>query len=240
MTLNKDLHRTSFLNVLRGIYSDPEVRTVLGFKGGTAALLFYDLPRFSVDLDFDLLDPDKKEVVFEKIKAILTKMGVLSDASDKHYTLLYILHYQKGERSLKIEISKRPLRSAYELKNHLGISMLVMKQPDMTAGKLAALLTRKKFASRDMFDLEFFLRNNWSIDEEVVKEKTGLSPKEAFKKAIKKVEAVNQDQLLEGLGELLESGQQKVWVKTKLKDELLFQLRLFEDSIKRSKEHSYP
>ncbi len=237
MTLNKDLHKTNFLNVLREIYSDPDLRTALGFKGGTAALLFYDLPRFSVDLDFDLLDPDKKEIVFEKIKAILTKVGVLSDASEKRYTLFYMLHYQKGERSLKVEISKRPLRSAYELKNHLGISILVMKQPDMTAGKLSALLTRKKFASRDMFDLEFFLKNNWPIDEEVVKEKTGLSPKEAFKKAIKKVEAVNQEGLLEGLGELLESEKQKAWVKTKLKDELLFQLRLFEDSIKWSKRH---
>ena len=71
MVLNKDLHKSSFLSVLRAIYSDPDLRSVLGFKGGTAALLFYNLPRFSVDLDFDLLDPNKKEVVFEKIRVIL-------------------------------------------------------------------------------------------------------------------------------------------------------------------------
>lgn len=227
MVLNKDLHKTSFLNVLRAIYSDPDTRTVLGFKGGTAALLLYGLPRFSVDLDFDLLDSDKKEIVFKKVKFFLEKYGVLSEAWEKHYTLFYLLHYQKGERTLKIEISKRPSRSAFESKNYLGIPMLVMKQESMSACKLAALLTRREFASRDMFDLEFFLRNNWPIDEDIIKEKTGFSPKEAFKKAIKLVEGINQNELLRGLGELLQDNKQKAWVKDKLKDELLFQLRLF-------------
>lgn len=232
MVLSKDLHKTNFLTVLREIYSDPDLRTALGFKGGTAALLFYELPRFSVDLDFDLLSPDKKEIVFEKVKTILEKLGALSQAWEKQHTLFYLLHYQKGERTLKIEISKRPSRSAFEIKNYLGISMLVMKQEDITAGKLSALLTRREFASRDMFDLEFFLRNNWQINEEVVKEKTGLSSLEAaLEEAIRKVEEVEGEHLLRGLGELLEDGKQKAWVKGKLKDELLFRLRLYLSSI---------
>lgn len=234
MTLNKDLHKTSFLNVLRAIYSDPDTRSVLGFKGGTAAMLFYELPRFSVDLDFDLLDPDKKEIVFKKVKSILEKYGVLSQAWDKHYTLFYLLHYEKGERTLKIEISKRPSRSAFEPKNYLGIPMLVMKQESMSACKLSALLTRREFASRDMFDLEFFLKNNWPIDEDIVKEKTGFLPGEAFKKAIKLVEGINKNELLRGLGELLQDNKQKAWVKDKLKDELLFQLRLFLSTVSKS------
>lgn len=213
MVFTKDLHRTNFLNILRAIYSDPELRTVLGFKGGTAALLFYELPRFSVDLDFDLLDPDKKELVFTKVKAILEKNGVLSQAWEKQYTLFYLLHYQKGERTLKIEVSKRPSRGNFETKNYLGIPILVMKQEDMTAGKLSAFLTRREFASRDMFDLEFFLRNNWPINEEVLKKKTGLSLEEALREAIKKVENTDKDQ--------------QVWVKDKLKDEFLFRLRLY-------------
>lgn len=227
MVLNKDLHKVNFLNILREIYKDPNLRTVLGFKGGTAALLFYGLPRFSVDLDFDLLDYKKKEIVFKKVKAILQKHGVISEAFDKYYTLFYLLHYQKRERTLKIEISKRAGRSGFEIKNYLGISMLVMKQEDMAAGKLSALITRRKFASRDMFDLEFFLRNNWPISEKIVKEKTNLSLKEALKQAIKRVEGISKDQLLQGLGELLEDNKQKAWVKDKLSDELLFRLRLY-------------
>lgn len=85
--LNKSLHKEFMLRVLKTIYSEPELRTNLGFKGGTSALLFYDLPRFSVDLDFDLLDEGKKEIVFAKLKKVLEELGVLSDATEKHYTL---------------------------------------------------------------------------------------------------------------------------------------------------------
>lgn len=235
MVLNKDLHRANFLNILRDIYSHPDLRTRLGFKGGTAALLFYNLPRFSVDLDFDLLDLSKKEVIFEKVRDILQKQGVLSQAWEKQYTLFYLLHYQKGERTLKIEISKRPNRSFFELKNYLGIPMLVMKQSDMTASKLSAFLTRKRFASRDLFDLWFFLKNNWPISEEIIKERMGFSLEKAFKEVIKKVESISKDQLLRGLGELLENNKQKAFVRGKLQDELLFLLKLYLNNLEKEK-----
>lgn len=231
--LNKDLHRASFINVLRAIYTDPDLRTVLGFKGGTAAMLFYELPRFSVDLDFDLLDPGKKEIVFKKVKTLLEKLGILSQAWEKQYTLFYLLHYQKGERALKIEVSKRSARGNFEPKNFLGISMLVMKQEDMVAGKLSALLTRKEFASRDMFDLWFFLKNNWQINERVVQEKIDLPLEKAFKKVLGRVEKVGEYSLLRGLGELLEDNKQKAFIREKLKNELVFYIKLYLDNIKR-------
>jgi len=226
MALNKDLHRINFITILRAIYSDPELRTVLGFKGGTAALLFYDLPRFSVDLDFDLLEPKKKEIVFEKVKAILEKNGVLSEATEKQYTLFYLLHYQKGERTIKVEISKRSIRSYFEIKNYLGISMLAMKKEDMSANKLVALLTRKEFASRDMFDLWFFLKNNWPISEEIVRKRTNLSLEEALKEAIGTIVGVNKNQLLRGIGEFLDN-KQKAFVKEKGYTETLFGRRRY-------------
>lgn len=56
MTLEIITHKNMLLHILKDIYSDQVMGSIMGFKGGTAALLFYDLPRFSVDLDFDLLD----------------------------------------------------------------------------------------------------------------------------------------------------------------------------------------
>ncbi|MBU3979457.1 nucleotidyl transferase AbiEii/AbiGii toxin family protein [Patescibacteria group bacterium] len=235
MVLSKDLHRSNFINILRAIYSDPQLRTALGFKGGTAAFLFYDLPRFSVDLDFDLLAPDKKEIVFEKVKTILEKYGVLSEAIEKQYTLFYLLHYQKGERTLKIEISKRSARGHFEVKNYLGISMLVMKKEDMAANKLLALITRKEFASRDMFDLWFFLKNHWHISTEIIKEKANLSLEVVLEKAIKRVGDVSKNQLLRGIGEFIDN-KQKAFVKEKLQDELIFYLRLYESEYVKKQE----
>src|SRR3990172_11707863 len=150
-------HKVVLLEILKDIYADPDLRTILGFKGGTAAMLFYDLPRLSVDLDFDLLKAEKKELVFGKVKEILQKHGILRDAREKKYTLFFLISYEKGKHTIKIDISKRKGISEFHLKHYLGVAVLVMKEEDMAGGKFAAFLTRRKFAARDMFDLWFFL-----------------------------------------------------------------------------------
>jgi predicted nucleotidyltransferase component of viral defense system len=63
MTLNIPTHKTILFQILKDIYSDTTIAPFLGFKGGTATLLFYNLDRFSVDLDFDLLDESKENYV---------------------------------------------------------------------------------------------------------------------------------------------------------------------------------
>lgn len=223
-----DLHRAAFINVLRSIYSDPILRARLGFKGGSAAMFFYDLPRFSVDLDFDLLDTSKKRPVFDRLKQILPEQGNLVEAQDKKFTLFFLLSYRKGLRQLKIEISKRPGKTEYIPQNHLGVSMLVMTKEDMLAGKLAALLTRKRFAPRDVYDLWFFLQSHWDINQNVLREKAKMSLSQAVRLAKIKVKKVKPADLLAGLGELLDN-KQKSWVREKLVPETLFQLRLYED-----------
>ena len=224
--VNIDIHKAIFVNILREIYSDTLLRNSLGFKGGTAALLFYGLPRFSVDLDFDLLNEKNQEEIFQRLKQLLPQFGAVKEARIKHFTLFFLLNYQKGERNLKIEISKRPIKADFGPKNFLGISMLVAGKENMATSKLSALLTRKKFASRDLFDLWFFLDNRWQINEKSLKEKTGLTLKAALKKAQAKTKGVKDTDILQGLGELLDN-KQKVWAKEKLKEELLFQLKLY-------------
>lgn len=224
--LDIDFHKTILIKILKEIYTDPLLRVTLGFKGGTAAMLFYNLPRFSVDLDFDLFNPGKKEQVLGILKEILSQFGEVAQAVDKKNTIFFLLVYQKGVRSLKVEVSKRASGALYEIKNYLGISVLVMKKEDMAAGKLSALLTRKKFAARDLFDLWFFLKNDWMINAGVVKEKTGFSLDEALEKAEKNIRNVKKNQFLSGLGDLLDP-KQKIWVKEKLQEELLFYLRLY-------------
>ena len=163
----------------------------------------------------------------------MPKFGNIVEATDKKNTLFFLLSYQKGERNLKIDISKRPLLYEYSPKNYLGISMLVMKEEDMVAGKLEALLTRKKFAARDMFDLWFFLKENWKIDERMLKENTNMTLTEALKKAGDLVQTTRKTELLAGLGELLEDEKQKAFVKEKLQDELTFYLKLYLSNISR-------
>jgi predicted nucleotidyltransferase component of viral defense system len=75
--LDRNIHKTALLQILKDIYTDSSLVPILGFKGGTAANFFYDLGRFSVDLDFDLLKEDKEAVVFEKIEKILREYGTI-------------------------------------------------------------------------------------------------------------------------------------------------------------------
>lgn len=224
--LDQTKHRVTLIEILKDIYGDPDLRTILGFKGGTAAMLFYDLPRLSVDLDFDLLDSDKKDLVFKKMKAILEQHGVLREAKEKRYILFFLISYEKGEHTIKIDISKRKGASGFEPKGYLGITALVMRPEDVIAGKLSALLTRRKFAMRDVFDVWFFLKNKWMINEAVLIEKTELSLSKGLEQAIKKVSDIDKRQILQGLGDLIDA-KQKAWVKEKLIDEAIFQLRLY-------------
>ncbi|MBV6391050.1 MAG: hypothetical protein KPEEDBHJ_00254 [Anaerolineales bacterium] len=52
MKLDISLHKTVLFQILKAIYTDAAISPFLGFKGGTAALMFHGLDRFSVDLDF--------------------------------------------------------------------------------------------------------------------------------------------------------------------------------------------
>lgn len=213
------------LEILQSIYSDPQLRTILGFKGGTAAMVFYDLPRSSVDLDFDLLDESKKDVVIAKMPPILRRSGQLREATEKRYTLFFLLSYQKGQHTLKLDISKRPSGSRFEMKSYLGISALVMRQEDVLANKLAALLTRRRFAMRDVYDVWYFLKSHWEINRVMLEEKTDLSQIAALQKAIKLVSDIKSNQVLRGLGELLDN-KQKIWAREHLVEDTVFHLRL--------------
>ena len=66
MRVNITTHKNILIKILKDIYTDSSLGPLLGFKGGTAAYLFYSLNRFSVDLDFDLLNENKEQEVFEK------------------------------------------------------------------------------------------------------------------------------------------------------------------------------
>jgi len=210
-------HRTTMVNILKVLYANEVLSSVLGFKGGTAALLFYGLPRMSVDLDFDLLDSQKEDDVYLELKKILPKFGKIIEGVKKKNTIFFLIDYGFGERNLKIEISKRILPVKYEQRNYLGIPMVVMVKESMLSCKLMALLNRKKFATRDVFDIWYFLSQGWQFDT-IVK-------KVDIKKSIKKVEKIKENEILYGLGDLLDE-KQKAWVKINLKKELIFHLKL--------------
>ena len=226
--LNAAIHKNILLKILMDVYEDKTIGPVLGFKGGTAAYFFYGLDRFSVDLDFDLLDENKEDQVFNQVKKILREHGIIKESQKKRFSLLFILSYDnkiETAQNIKVEINLRQFNSNYELKTYMGISMLVMRKEDMFAHKLMAMHDRLGKTNRDIYDVWFFSKNNWSINKEIIEKRAGFSFKEFLEKLIYDLEKLNDHNILDGLGELLNS-KQKAWVKEKLKAETIFFLKL--------------
>jgi predicted nucleotidyltransferase component of viral defense system len=228
MSLDTAKHKNILVKILKDIYTDPTISPILGFKGGTAATLFYDLDRFSVDLDFDLLDGEKEDYVFERVKAILEKYGKLKQVRKKRFNLFYILSYDDKDvnaQNVKVEINRRKFGSKFDVKSYLGISMKVMVKEDMAANKICAMYERIGKTNRDIFDVQFFLSHDWPVNKKIVEERMGVTYKEFLQKAIDVMEKLDDKDILAGMGELL-TEKQKNWVRAKLKSEALFALRL--------------
>jgi predicted nucleotidyltransferase component of viral defense system len=225
MNLDYAKHKNILLQILKDIYTDTSLSPYLGFKGGTAALLFYGLNRNSVDLDFDLLDESKEREVFDKLQQITASYGTVTESIIKRFNLLNVISYTKGAQQIKVEVNLRHYNSRYEVKSLLGISMNVMVKEDMFAHKLMAMYERMEKTSRDIFDVYYFSKQNWDINKSIVEARSGLSYKDTLTVCIEKLEALERSRVLDGLGELL-SDEQKDWARAKLKDEVLFFLRL--------------
>ncbi len=225
MTLDITIHRTILFQILKELYSDTKIAPFLGFKGGTAALLFYGLDRFSVDLDFDLLDEQKADQVLSRVKKIVQKHGKLKESYKKRHSLFCLLSYENTAQNIKIEVNRRKFGSTYEMKTFLGVSMLVMVQADMFAHKLLAMHERIGKTSRDIYDVRFFLSKRFPINKRIVVERSGVSFNECVLKCISQLEAMNNRKILDGVGELLTENQ-KDWARVKLRDETISLLRL--------------
>ena len=228
MTLNINQHKNILISILKDIYTDTTLGPLLGFKGGTAAALFYELPRFSVDLDFDLLDAAQADAVFEKVQKIVEGYGEIKRLNKKRYTLFMLLSYDEKAMNIKVEINTRSFGSKYELKNYLGISMLVMNQPDMVAHKLVAMMERLGDTNRDIFDVWYFLKQRWEINTKIIEQRTALSFTDFLQKVIAALEKFDDRSILAGMGDLLDN-KQKAWVKAHLKNDVIFQLKLLSD-----------
>ena len=236
--INKGKHQLIMGQILRDMYSDTSISSLIGFKGGTCAYFFYGLTRFSVDLDFDLFSTDEstQKVVHKKIHGMLEKYGDIKDDYIKRNTIFFLLSYGDADHNVKVEANARILmpdiKEHYEVKEYLGISMLAGKKDYLFASKLAALTTRSEIAMRDIYDVWFFGTNHWDINAEVIKSRTGKTIKEYMADCIHVVEAVKDNEILRGLAELLSGEEEKAWVKTHLRKEVVFLLKNYQSLLK--------
>jgi len=225
MALDIATHKTILFQILKDIYSDTAISPFLGFKGGTAALMFYGLDRFSVDLDFDLLDESQEKNVFDRMLNIVERYGTIKESHVKRFNLFIVLSYEDKAHNVKVEINRRQFGSRYEIKTYLGISLQVMIIEDMFAHKLMAMYERAGKTSRDIYDVWFFLKNRCPINTEIVEKRAGMPINQLVKRCVDHLERMSNRHILDGVGELITSSQ-KDWARAKLREETIALLKL--------------
>lgn len=189
-------------------------------------MFFYGLPRFSTDLDFNLLDISKEREVFEEIRKILLKYGKIHDEAMKFYGPILVLDYGAGERKLKIEISKRNFNDSYIIQNLLGIDIRVISSPNMLSHKLCALLDRNELTNRDIFDSWFLMEKRTPVVRRIIEERMGLKLEDYLDKCITTLSSLSSNGLLNGLGELMDE-EWKKFVRRKLLPETIQLLQFY-------------
>lgn len=217
-------HRPVLIRLLSDIFKHPVLSSQLGFKGGTCLYFLHNLPRFSINLDFNLLE--EKEFDSEAMNNIAEDLLNIQDHYNKHFTWFWKGNYSEEGWAVKIEISKRQFdEDEYEMLNLFGLPIHCLTASCMLSHKLCAITGRKNLANRDLFDCHFLLKKGVRIRESIVKAHTGLGVKEYVAKLVDYIpDHISSRGVLDGLGELLEP-ELKEWVKKELVEELLFYLR---------------
>ena len=224
--MDKQKHKLYMAQILSLVFKDKDLCNVLGFKGGTALMFFHNLPRFSTDLDFNLLDMSKQDVAYNKVRQILLRFGTIDDEAKKLNGPILVLNYGKGERMLQVEISNRQYDNHYETKNLAGTDIRVLTIPDMFAHKLCAM--GERLSPCDVFDVWFFLQQmHASVNKNIIKERTGKTVSEYAAWCSQRVREASPKLLMQGLGEVIDDSRTKNFVKTRLIEETTQALELF-------------
>lgn len=186
--------------------------TKAAFYGGTCLRIFHQLPRFSEDMDFSLLQKDSSfkledyfDAIYDEFKAMGRDIQInkkvkkgdsnIESAFLKDNTEIVNVSFQT-ERSIKIKLE-------VDINPPLGFTteynLLLLPRSFMTrcfnlsglfAGKIHALLFRNwrnRVKGRDWFDFEWYIRNNCPLDFQHLKARSlqsGYQGKDEFTQSV--------------------------------------------------------
>ena len=171
------------MNLLEAIEEHPVLRGKCALKGGTGLNLFvFSLPRLSVDIDLNLVDPLTREEL-EALRpraerafmAVFRREGfTIRRSPTQHAGGKWRLGYASvagGSSNLEVDVNyvlRQPLwqpemKDSAELGEYSASNVRILCEPELAAGKLSALFSRMQ--ARDLFDAHQSLMRD-SIDRE--------------------------------------------------------------------------
>ncbi len=166
-----------------------EFFTIAAFQGGTSLRILYGLERFSEDLDFVLLKPDKYfnwDIYIKNMTEEFSTYGFTLEAinktkldkavkttflkADSTGGMLILKDTRTNRPTLKIKLeidTNPPAGSTVELKYldfPLPVSIQTQDLPSLFSGKVHALLCRDYVKGRDWYDFAWYVSRKTAIN----------------------------------------------------------------------------
>lgn len=185
----------------------------MAFKGGTALKLFYNLPRYSEDIDYDSLAKISPQVLRDIIKTHITKRRwEITDDAVKYHTIFLKLRFAGPERNfrVKIEISTREKALETTIISLRGVPVLTLEPSFLMTEKLITFVERR--AGRDIFDAWYILNNAYSLDETMITKGYG-DLTHFYQKILNVIQKADPKRILRDTGKLLPLDFRN-WIKT--------------------------
>ena len=190
-----------------------EAGSHLAFKGGTALKLFYDLPRYSEDIEYDFLGKISPQRMMDILKSVADKKKweVTGDAV-KYNTILLEFRFAGPERNfrIKIEVSTREKELKTTIQSLRGVPVLTLEPSFLMTEKLITFVKRQ--AGRDIFDAWFILNNAFPLDQAMLVDNFG-GRTNFFATLLDLIQKADPKKILRDTGKLL-SVDQRNWIKT--------------------------
>jgi predicted nucleotidyltransferase component of viral defense system len=151
------------------------------FVGGTALRFLFNIPRFSEDLDFSLIAPDKNadfKSAAAEMKRMFEREGYSVDVkvSEKRTVSSAWVRFPGLPRevglsphpaqvlSIKLELDTNPPAGAHIensiVRRHVTLNLCHYDKSSLFAGKIHAVLSRSWTKGRDLYDLVWYLADH--------------------------------------------------------------------------------
>ena len=190
-----------------------EAGAQIAFKGGTALKLFYNLPRFSEDIDYDWVHCRSKDNLIKQLSEVCRrKRWEITDEAVKHHTILLELRFKGIDRNfrIKIEVSTRKKSVETTLMNLRGVPIQVLEPTILVTEKLFTFLDRH--AGRDAFDAWYIISHSYPLSNKMIRDAFG-NYHIFYQTILDKIDTISPNKLLRDTGKLLDPDQRN-WIKT--------------------------
>ena len=218
--------------VISEIFSIEEISNDLWLKWGIISKIYW-LDRPSTDIDINIINLANEKAIAQRVKDFLQEKGEIK--KELIWDLLYrwVLYIPDEDTYIHIKIDLNKLNRKSDKYDFIEINWVKvrsMTKDCVFANKLVALSER--FKDTDLYDVNFFLKNNFPISKDIIIERTGKELEDFITDLINELQAYYPGTLIAWMSKPFQDRQRKWDDNMQLMKETISLLENLKDSLK--------